>query len=52
MATLIREAVDRMLVDDVETRWTQALQACGKFRSGHSDVSVEHDRYLAEDFAE
>ena len=30
----------------------RALRAIGKFSSGRNDVSVHHDRYLAEAFQE
>jgi hypothetical protein len=30
----------------------RALRAIGKFSSGRNDVSVHHDRYLAEAFME
>ena len=51
MATVIREAVDMMLAaGDRDARWERAMSAVGKFRSGPSDISEDHDRYLAEDF--
>ncbi|MDP9342916.1 MAG: ribbon-helix-helix protein, CopG family [Actinomycetota bacterium] len=51
LATVVREAVDRMLEQgDVEERRRRALEAIGGFRSGHTDISEDHDRYLAEDF--
>lgn len=51
IAALIREAVDRHLADgDAHTDRERALRSIGGFRSGHRDVSREHDRYLAEDF--
>jgi 16S rRNA U516 pseudouridylate synthase RsuA-like enzyme len=51
VSALIREAVQMAVaVDDGPARWQRALSAVGKFRSGKKDVSVEHDRYLAEDF--
>ena len=38
MATLIREAIDRMLEEgDSSGRWQRALSVVGKFRSGQSD---------------
>ena len=52
MATLIREAVDQVLtVDERAERWNRALSVVGKFKSSHRDVSVNHDKYLADDFA-
>ncbi len=52
MAALIREAVDRAYPppDRVDERWSKALAAVGGFRSGMSDVSVEHDRDLGDAF--
>jgi ribbon-helix-helix CopG family protein len=52
MAALIREAVDTLLAqDDREAIRRRALSVAGKFHSeGPTDVSEEHDRYLAEDF--
>ncbi len=53
MATLIRDAVDAMLeADQVRARRRRAIEAAGGFHSGRSDISEEHDRYLAEDFWE
>jgi hypothetical protein len=54
VAALIREAVERHLGErDVGTRRRRAVEAARTtgFRSGLTDVSDEHDRYLAEDFA-
>ena len=51
IALLIREAIDAALAhDDAQDRRRRALAAVGRFRSGHRDVSVDHDHYLAEDF--
>ena len=53
MAALIRAAVDKSLAEDDGAAVRQrALEAVGKFRSGRSDVSRDHDRYLAEAFAD
>ena len=53
MATLIREAVDRALgSDDDARRRERAVAAIGGFRSGRTDVSAEHDRYLADALSE
>jgi Arc/MetJ-type ribon-helix-helix transcriptional regulator len=50
MATVIRQAVDRVLADDDrESKRQRALSAAGKFRSGRSDIAERHDDYLAED---
>ncbi len=50
---LVREAVDRVIEDDErEERFRRALSAVGRFSSGVSDVSVEHDRELDAAFGE
>lgn len=52
MAELIRESVDRLLesdpVVDLEERRRRAIAIAGKFRSGVSDLGINHDQYLAE----
>jgi ribbon-helix-helix CopG family protein len=56
MAALIRRSVDALLA--VKTRGCtgereqRALAASGRFRSGLTDVSENHDRYLADIYAE
>ena len=54
VAELIRHSVDQLInsagVVDVKERRRRAIGAAGRFRSGHNDLSTEHDRYLAEDF--
>jgi hypothetical protein len=54
IAELIRNGIDQYLAGihgpTVEERIERAIQAAGRFRSGDTDVSVEHDRYLAEAF--
>lgn len=50
VAALIRNSVDLFvhtaeLVDEDEHR-RRALGVVGRFRSGRSDLAVEHDRYL------
>ncbi len=35
----------------LEERRRRALSAAGRFRSGHSDLSSAHDRYLEDDYA-
>jgi len=53
MATLVREAVDRSFTqDDRARRRARAIAVVGKFRSGERDVGRNHDRYLADAFAE
>jgi hypothetical protein len=56
VAELVRNGVDSIL--DAGERASQtdrerrALAALGRFRSGRSDVAREHDRYLAEAYAQ
>ena len=54
MAELIRQSVDALIRSsrgvDPEERRRRAIAAAGRFRSGASDVSSEHDRHLAEAF--
>lgn len=51
MATLVREGVDRVVAqDDWQARRQRALASIGKYRSGYTDISQNHDEYLAEDF--
>ncbi len=53
MAELIRRGVDRILEEQEHERkekWRRALAAAGRFRSGYTDISVNHDKYLAEDY--
>ncbi len=53
VAELIRRSVDRFLDEEARTfnnekgRLT-ALDVCGRFRSGLSDVAIRHDDYLDE----
>jgi hypothetical protein len=47
---LLRAGIDRMYKEEYEARAQRALNAVGKFRSGFSDISENHDKYLAEDF--
>jgi len=52
MAAIIRDVVDDMVerqaVSGQERRRQRALEAVGRFRSGHRDVSRRHDAHLAE----
>ena len=51
MAEVIRDAVERMIAeDDRKEKWRSALAVMGRYRSGLSDVSTNHDKYLAEDY--
>lgn len=54
VAELIRQSVDILIrssggIDTTERR-RRAITAAGRFRSGRSDIAVEHDRYLTEDY--
>lgn len=52
IADLVRKSVDDMLKESSrESRAQRFLNAAGKFNSGLTDVSQNHDKYLAEDFA-
>lgn len=52
VADLIRNSVDHMLADSGrEARGQRFLDAAGRFHSSAGDVSENHDKYLAEDFA-
>ena len=52
MAELIRQAVDQLLrsasIVDPAERKRRALEAAGRFSSDVTDLSTQHDRYLAE----
>jgi hypothetical protein len=52
MAEIVRVAVEGLLAASRgvsrEERHRRAIAAIGSFASGQSDVSREHDRYLAE----
>jgi hypothetical protein len=54
MAEWIRRAVDSALLTgglpDKEEQRRRAIAASGRFNSGGTDISVEHDKYLAEAF--
>ena len=54
MAACVRERVEPYLVvaeaGGEQERVRQALAVCGKYHSGHDDVSTRHDDYLAEAF--
>jgi hypothetical protein len=54
VADLIRQGVDQYLAgrSDLgrEERIERAIGVAGKFSSGRSDVSANHDRHLAEAF--
>lgn len=54
MAELIRRAVDMFTsspeTGSIQARKQRAIKAAGSFRSGCSDISEQHDDYLAEAF--
>ena len=51
MAELIRESVERIIEErERVNKWRKALAIMGRYRSDLSDVSTNHDRYLAEDY--
>ena len=55
VAELIRNAVDQLLTakpaSDRTDQVARALKVVGRFASGKSDVSRNHDQYLAEAFS-
>lgn len=52
MAELIRQSVDQLLHSSkgisLEERRKRAIEIAGKYRSGQTDISTNHDKYLAE----
>jgi hypothetical protein len=52
MAELVRQGVDALFCRatsiDMTTRRQRAMAAAGRFRSGQTDISANHDDYLAE----
>lgn len=52
VAELIREGVQLLIAAsagaDMESRVKRAIAVAGRFRSGVSDLSIHHDRYLQE----
>ena len=55
VAEIIRQAIDNFLkmqtTVDLEERKQRAIKAAGRFRSGISDLSKAHDKYLNEIFS-
>jgi hypothetical protein len=54
MAEAIRQGVDLFLKNGIispEERRKRAIAISGKFHSKHSDLSIHHDKYLADDYA-
>ncbi len=50
ISELVRRSVDRLIEEDERRkRWARSLEAIGKFHSGRSDISVNHDKYAWED---
>ena len=56
VAELIRRSVDELLQKavgpDIAERRRRALAAAGRFHSGKTDISTNHDDYLAEAYQE
>jgi glycerol dehydrogenase-like iron-containing ADH family enzyme len=56
VAELIRQAVDNLIrstvLVDIEERRKRAIEAAGRFSSGLSNLSTEHDKYLEEAFSD
>lgn len=51
MAELIRESVERTIKDaDRREKWRRARSIIGRYSSGITDLSANHDKYLAEDY--
>ena len=53
VASLIREALDTFLADNASDRgalFRRALTVVGKYETEAADISLDHDRYLEEDF--
>jgi glycerol dehydrogenase-like iron-containing ADH family enzyme len=54
VAELIRQSVDTLIRSsgevDIAERRRRAIAAAGRFHSGKSDISANHDEYLAEAF--
>ncbi len=54
MAEVIRQGVDAYLKNGTpspEERRERAIAISGKFHSRYSDLSINHDKYLAENYA-
>jgi predicted DNA-binding protein len=53
IAAIIRKALDQYLSKQEPNRGTlyrQAMTVIGKYQAGTHDISLEHDRYLEEEF--
>ena len=53
MASLIRKSIDQFLLSgkqDISVLYRRAEPVVGKHQSVKHDISIDHDRYLSEDF--
>ncbi|MCL5985947.1 MAG: ribbon-helix-helix domain-containing protein [Actinobacteria bacterium] len=54
IAEVVRECIshyyDSRCLTSEDEKCSKAIDTLGKFRSGMKDISINHDRYLAEDF--
>jgi hypothetical protein len=51
IAAIVRKAVDTELgAKDRDERIRRALEVMGKYESGHTDISENHDLYLDPDY--
>ena len=54
VAELIRRSVDNLMktsvIPDVDEIKNRAIAAAGRFHSGKTDISANHDEHLSEDF--
>jgi len=48
---IVRDGIEQMLKEDYDARVRRLMAAAGKYDSGLSDISENHDAYLADDFA-
>jgi hypothetical protein len=52
VAELVRQSIDRLILQSVgaedKEKRQRAILAAGRFHSGQSTISVEHDQHLAE----
>ena len=55
VAKLIRRSVDNLIkssaIMDADQMRNRAIAAVGRFHSGKTGISENHDKYLAEDFS-
>lgn len=56
ISEVVRQAVDMWVRaggdGDLQDRRARALEAVGRFSSGHTDISTNHDQYLEESFGD